>query len=171
MKLLTRSGAVLDKILGSLFVLACILLVFIMLAVVVDVVMRYSGMHPILGVNEIVEYSLLFITFLAAAWILKKEGHIRISIVLDWLNPRPRATINTLTSIVAVIIWAVIAWYSGQVTWDLFQAGEHIGASLLEPLKAPLVAIIFVGSFLLFIQSLRKTHGYLRSRRLSPKQE
>ncbi len=166
MKLLTKTGTIYNKILGSLFVLSCVILVLIMLSVSLNVVMRYFIGRPQGWVIETVSYSLLFITFLAAAWVLHKEEHIKMDLVLNRLSPRGQSVLNTVTSILASIMWLALTWYSSQITWTLFQGGDRIH-TILEPLKAPLVAVIPIGSFLLFIQSLRRTHGFLRGWRAS----
>ena len=166
MKLLKRTGTVFDNIMWVLFLLACAMLAFAMLSVCLEVVMRYFLSRPLNWVVEIIRYMLLFITFLSAAWLLKTGKHVKIDLVLDRLNPRAQVRLNIVIYILSAIIWLVIAWYSGQLTWHLFQTGERID-TLLAPLKAPLVSIIPIGSFLLFIQSLRKAYTYLISRRES----
>ncbi len=169
MKQLTKTGTIFDKIMGILFVFACVLLVFMMLSVGFDVLMRYFVGRPQIWVIEVVAYSLLFITFLAAAWVLRGEGHVKMDLVLDRLSPRGRATLNIVTSTLATIMWLVIAFYTSQLVWILFQRGEIMNTALKPP-KAPLVAVIPLGSFLLFIQSLRRTYGYLGSWRTTSEQ-
>jgi len=167
MKLLTKIGTNFDKIMGILFVFASVLLVFTMFSVCLDVVMRYFVSRPQRWVIEVVAYCLLFMTFLAGAWVLKKEGHVKIDLVVDRLKPRGRAMLNTITSVFAAIMWLVLTWYTSQLVWDLFQRGELMPTAL-EPPKAPLVVIIPLGSFLLFVQSLRRANGFLGGWRASP---
>lgn len=158
----TKIGSLFDKILRVLFVLACVLLIFVMLSVCLEIVMRYFVGRPQSWVVEISSYSLLFITFLSAGWVLRREGHVKIDLVLDLLSPRLRFGLNTITSVLSALMWLVITWYAGEATWDMYQTSERI-CTILEPLKYPLFAIIPVGSFILFIQSLRRTFGYVDS--------
>ena len=169
MKVLTKAGVIFDQILEALFFLACLLLGFIMLAISVDVALRYTLGFSQLWVGDTTTWSLIFIAFFGVAWVLKLEGHVKVELLLDWVNPKTRALINTITSIVSAIMWLALSWYSAQATLTLFQTAEPMLTLILRPiiLKAFLIAIIPVGSFLLFIQLLRRTYGYLKVWRAS----
>lgn len=166
MKLLTKASTFFDSIMGLLAFLAAVLLVFTMLSVSYDVVMRYFLNRPTLWVQEIAEYSLLYITFLGVAWLLKKEGHVKMDLVISRLNPETQALLNVITSVICAVICALLVWYGVQVTWDSFQVGYRSGTEL-DIFRWPMDAIIPVGSFLLFIQFLRRTFRYLGSWRAS----
>ena len=79
------------------------------------------------------------------------------------LSPKGHFVFNIILSIVGALLWLVIAWYSAQVTWDLYQEKWRI-FSILDPLKALIVGIIPVGSFLLSIQLMRDTYRFLTSK-------
>ena len=112
---------------------------------------------------EIWEYGLLYIPFLGAAWLLRIEGHVKMEMVIDRLNPKRQSVLNTITSIIGVIIFLVMTWYGAKSTWFLFQSGHYMPTDLKPPTFL-IILIIPAGSLLLFIQSLRRTHGFLRSR-------
>ncbi len=162
MKLQKVPAAIFDSIIGMLAFLAGILLSFMMLGVSADVSMRYLLNRPIPWMLEVTEYCLLFITFLGAAWVLKRERHVTIDLVLNRLNPRTQATFNIITSVIGAIVCLVVAWYGAQATWDYFLTGLY-RLTFLRPPSALIMAIVPIGSFLLFIQFLRRTHGYLGS--------
>ncbi len=160
-----RFIAVFDRTIDSLAYLADVLIICLMLAVGVGIVMRLIGI-PVLGLFEITEYSLLFITFLGAAWLLKKEGHVKMDILLSRLSAKDQALMNIITSIVGAIICLAVVWYGVRVTWESFQTG-YFTVSYLKILRAPILAVIPVGGCLLFVQFLRRTYGFLESWRLS----
>ncbi len=162
MKLLKKVASVFDGITNFLALLAAVLLILIMLSVTYDVVMRYFLGRPQIWVVEIAEYALLYITFLGAAWLLKKDGHVRMDLLLSRLNPEAQAILNTITSIIGVAACLTLTWYSTQVTWTYFQEGRYMNTALFFPI-APILLVIPVGSFLLFIQFLRMNYGYLGS--------
>jgi len=117
------------------------------------------------------ENSLLFILFLGAGWLLAKEGHVKVDVLLSQLNPKGQALVNAITSILGAIICLVIVWYGIQCTWDHFQRGVLAHTALELPV-APILAIIPVGSFMLFIQFLRRVYGYIGGwRSLSSKEQ
>jgi len=169
-KLPRRSGAIFDRMMRALFMLACVVLVLALLSVSYEIVMRYFFSRPQIWVVECASYGLVFIAFLSTVWVLKNERHVRMSWLLDQLNPRNQSLLNIITSILGAIVWLVIAWYAGQATWGMYLEGVKIDTTL-EPFKAPLFVIIPIGSFLLSIQLLRQAYGYLRNWRALPEEK
>ena len=170
MKLVRGVTAIFDYIVSLCGTLVVVLLIFMMLAVSTEVVMRYFLNRPPIWVIEVTEYALLYITFLGAAWLLKREGHVKMDLVLNRLNPRTQTLVNIVTSVFGAIICLVLTWYGVKVTWDHFQLGSFL-STILRPPSFLIVAIIPVGSFLLFIQFLRRTYQYLGMWRASRVQE
>ncbi len=167
MKPATKAGIIFDRAIKSLTWLACVLLTFAILAVSIDVVLRYFFNRPTIWVLEICEYILLYVVFLGAAWVLKEEGHVRVGLVVDRLSPKTQALINMITSIVGALVCLTLTWYGVQVTWNHFVRG----VPSIEMLHLPqflVLMIIPIGSFLLFVQFLRRSYGYLNIWRLLP---
>jgi len=162
MKLVKKLTNFFDRTIGAMAILAGILLIFTMLSVSVAIASRYFLNRPMGWVIEISEYCLLYITFLVAAWVLKGEGHVKMDIILNRFNPRTQSLINVITSAISAIVCIILTWYGVKVTLELFQTG-YFTPTILELPKFIIIAIIFVGSFLLLIQFLRRTHGYLAS--------
>ena len=169
MKLLKKAAAIFDRTNDLLILLAAVLLIFIMLGIIADILLREFGV-ALIWMFEITEYSLLFITFLGAAWLLKREGHIVMDMVLNRLNLGTRSRLNIITSIIGAITCLVVAWYGARITWEYFALGYTLNTDLRPP-QAPIMAIIPVGCFLLFIQFLRRARGYLGNRSISPDQK
>lgn len=162
MKLTTKAGTIFDRTVGLLAVLGAVLIVFTMLSITWEVfVARFLLDRPQMWVVEISEYSLLFITFLGTAWVLKRDGHVKMDLVLTRLNPRAQLVMNTITSTVGAIICLALTWYGARATWNAFQLGLYV-MSILEPPRAVIFAIIPIGCFLLSIQFLRIIYGYVR---------
>ncbi len=166
LKLLRKLTVFFDRTLDVLVFVACVILAFVALSIGLEVFMRYFLGRPLIWVVEISEYSLLFITFLGTAWLLRREGHVSLDFVVTRLKPKNQALLNIFTSILGTMVCLVLVWYSARITWYNFQAGTYL-ETLLEPSKAAILAVIPLGSFLLFIQFLRRTYGYLQTWRLS----
>lgn len=167
-KLARKSALIFDVINNVLFGLAVVILAFIMITISVDVVMRYLLDNPIEGVMEITQHSLFYITFLGMAWVMKREGHVKIDVVLNQLNPRSQALINVITSILGIIVALVFLWFSARVFWFNLQGGmlfPGIGAGTFP--KAPILVALPVGFLLLLIQFMRRTYEYLQKWRTS----
>ncbi len=169
MKLISKLTSFFDATINLLALLGAVILVFTLLVVNYEVVARYVLNQPSAWELEVVEYSLLYLAFLGAAWVLRNDGHIRMDLVLNRLEPRVQVWLNIITSLIGAIICFIITWYGVKVTWDHFQAGLYF-AAYLKPPKYIILAIVPVGCFLLSIQFLRMTYGYIRSWRELPEQ-
>ncbi len=161
MKLITRGNALFNRALDVLAFFANFLVASMMILVSLEVVLRFLAGRSIMDwLIEVAEYSLLWITFLAGAWLLRSEGHVKMDFVLLRLKPRAQAMLIFITSILSVVVFLVITGFSAQATWVAFKLGYH-DYSALMPLTWPLMSIIPVGSFLLFIQFLRRSYDNL----------
>lgn len=165
MKFLVKAGAILDHFNNFLFWVAAVLLFIVWFAVCADVFMRYFLNRPIAWAFEISEHILMLVTFLGTAWLLRRDGHVKIDLLVLRFKPRVQVVINSMTSILCAIACLIVAWYGGWVVWDQFQRSLHF-VTLLAPPMWPLYLIIPVSGFLLFIQFLRRTYGYLAGWRL-----
>ncbi len=171
MKQLTKITAIFDRTLALLAILAGVVIIFIMLSVLTEIVMRDFLNRPQTWVVELSEYALLWITFLGTAWLLKREGHVKMDMVLNRLNPGRQVVLNIITSVIGLIICLVTTWYGVQMTWSHFQRGIFEPTTVLDLPKAPIMVIIPIGFFLLSIQFLRRTYGYVGRWRASRDKE
>jgi C4-dicarboxylate transporter DctQ subunit len=142
-----------DHTLRLMYIFAGVLLIFCMLSISIEVASRYLLDRPIGWVIEIVEYSLLYIGFLTAPWVLKHGRHVKMDLVLNQLGPRTQSTLDMIASMIGAIVCFILCWFGGRVTWDLFQT-HYTTPTVLELPKYIFVAIISVGSMALFLQFL-----------------
>lgn len=135
-----------------------LLIAGMMLLVVAKVAMRYFFNSPIVWVIDITEYAMLFITFLGIAWLLKKEGHVIMDLLLDRLNQKGRHLATAITSFVAAIICFIITWYGVVVGLDWYNINYFYQGALDIP-AFYLEAVIPVGMLLVTIQFLRRAYN------------
>jgi len=133
-----------------------------MVSVGVAVVARYFFGQPMGWVIEISEYIILYITFLVAAWVLREDGHVKMDFVLSRLNPKNRALLYVVTSVISLGICLILSWFATKVTLYQYQVG-YFTVTLLELPKFIFTAVIALGSLLLSLQFLRKIYGHLTS--------
>ena len=164
MKILTKAGRIIDHVNDGFAAFAIILLVFIMLTISYDVAIRRL-FGSIQWVMEVSEFALLYIVFLAAAWLLSKDGHVKMDLMLIRLKPKTQAIINAITSTANTLTCLVIAWYSSEVTVQYFISKTVAAPSVIEPLKWPTFVIIPIGMFMLFLQFIRRTYGFIKASR------
>jgi len=150
-----------NKLNRGLLFIVCVLIVLIMIIVCAEVVTRTFLNYSIFWVVEIAEYSLLFITFLGAAWLLGRDEHVRMDMLVLWLGRKARYMTNAVTSFIGAVISLIFTWYGIKVTWTNYQQDTFI-QSLIEPPAYIIYWIIPLGSFLLFIQFLIQVRGYYK---------
>jgi TRAP-type C4-dicarboxylate transport system permease small subunit len=151
-----------DGIINFFALCGAIILSCITLLVGSDVVMRYFFNRPIKDVTEITEHSLVYITFFVAPWVLKKEQHVRMDGVLSKFRKTNRALINSITSLVGAIICLTLFISGFQGTWDYFTRGLWFPGGMRIP-QYPILSALVVSYLLLFIQFLRRGHGYFEN--------
>ena len=158
--------AVFDRILDYLSYIGCILISFICLSVAADVLLRFFLNKPIFWVVEVAEYIIATFVFLAAAWLLRREGHVILDSAINLFKPQSRMIINTFTSFLGAVVCFVIFLFGVMNVWKHFQDGVIMSEKALEIPTAPLLSVGPIGFFLFFIQFLRRGFTFLQSYRL-----
>lgn len=148
-----------DSIIDGLGFLAGIIIIFTMITVSTDVTLRYTLNKPITWSTEITEVSLLYIAFLGITWLLKKEGHVNVDIILIHLKPKSQALLGILSSVVGVFIAFILVWY-GAITSFQYTVQGIAEPTILELPKGPLMTIIPLGSFFLLFQFVRRAYNF-----------
>jgi TRAP-type C4-dicarboxylate transport system permease small subunit len=151
---------VLDSIINLAAALAGILIVIVMLAVCAKVLSRYFLGTGIVGIDQLSGTMLVYITFLSAAWVLKRREHVNIDLLLVALRGRARLWVELLGVCLGAFVCLLIAWFGVLETFDSWRRGVRIAAEI-EMLRAYTIAIIPLGSALLFIQFLRDLRSKL----------
>lgn len=151
----------LDRIMTAAAVLAGALIVLVMLMVCAKVFSRYFFGVGIVGVDQISGTLLVYVTFLAAAWVLRREQHVTIDILLSSVGDGPRRWMNIVASLLGAAVCFLLMVYGTLEVWQSWQRGVRVAAEL-EIYRAYNLAVIPLGSFLLFIQLLRRAGLHLR---------
>ena len=157
-----KANAVFDRILDITAVLAGALIVFLILSVCWEVVLRYFFNRPTSWVVEISGYIVLWVPFLVSAWVLRRGSHIRMDLLIGELSPKGQSILNTITFSIAALICFIITWYGVIVMVDLYRTG-FITQTFLRIYKWPIIAVIPLSTSLLFIEFLRKISNALSS--------
>jgi C4-dicarboxylate transporter DctQ subunit len=159
MDFLSKMGRILDRLMEGFVWLAGLLMMFSLITVCIDVVMRYFFNRPTGWVLQFSEYILLYIPFLAAAFVLREDSHIRIDIVLNRLACDTQSLINMVTSLLACLVLAILTYYGTYITIDFYLRN----VPTLKYLKIPeflVIMVIPMGCFLFAIQFMRKAYGH-----------
>ncbi len=152
---------IIDKIIDLSAILGSVILAGITLLVGSDVIMRYFFNRPIENVFEISEHSLVFITFLVAPWVLKKDQHVKMDGILNQFNKKTQSLISTITSIIGAIVCLLLFIYGFQGTWDYFQRDLSFPGGMRIK-QYPILSVIVLSYIMLSIQFIRRSHGFFK---------
>jgi TRAP-type C4-dicarboxylate transport system permease small subunit len=112
---------------------AALLLGAMALLVTLDVVMRNVGLGTIAWVNEVSEYSLPVATLLIAPWLLHRNEHVRLDVLLMSLPRRFGLLLEKSCDVIGIAICAVFIWYSVRLILD----SSRIGSMMVKTLAIP----------------------------------
>ncbi|MBI4284986.1 MAG: TRAP transporter small permease [Chloroflexi bacterium] len=121
-----------------------------------EVVLRYGLNRPTRWVVPVAEFALVYALFLSAAWVLAREGHVKVEIVVDFLPPNARRWVNTIGSAMGTISCAIFFAIAVLQTFEAIKLDQFIMRSINVP-KWVLWIVISLGSLLLVIQFARRT--------------
>jgi C4-dicarboxylate transporter DctQ subunit len=150
--------------------LSVALLYLVMLCITLEVVLRYFLNRPTIWTVPITEWSMLFVTFLAAPWLLRRQGHVKVELVLNRFNQRHQALFQIFTSVLGAMSCFILVWVGVAVCWESFQRSIVTTAAVEIPMWIPL-AIIPFGSSFLCIQFVRAACGQLAIWKALPKKQ
>lgn len=149
-----------DIVLDGGAALAAVLLIGVMLLTSIKVIFRYGFHEGLIGVDQLSGTLLLYITFLGAAWVLRREEHVSIDLVTAKLGPRARRRLGVITSLIGAAVCLVLAAYGTEEALTSWQRGIRIAAEIEIP-RVINLAVIPLGCLCLGLQFLRRAWGYL----------
>lgn len=153
-----------DRLLLVTAALSAVLIAFMALSISAQVILRYFFRYTVLWVNDFVEYSLLWSTFLGSAYVLKESKHIEMDFFVSKFSQKPKLYMDVVTSCGGFAVMAVISWYSLLTVLDHYHRGINVIKTVAFPKYIALLPI-FVGALLLTIQfALRAADNWKRAR-------
>src|SRR5258706_10150385 len=138
-------GAIAIAILAASGILICI-----------DVLMRYAFNRPLLGSIEIIEYALVYITFLGASWAVPRGAHIDIDVCVQAMPKFWQRVCAFLSNFISLGVAIVLMVFGASVTWTSYMRGAFKPTTLEIPTWIVLL-IIPIGSALLAARFLLET--------------
>jgi TRAP-type C4-dicarboxylate transport system permease small subunit len=122
-----------STLLRALAGVAALLLGAMALLVTLDVVVRNVGLGTIAWVNEVSEYSLPVATLLIAPWLLHRNQHVRLDVLLMAVPGRFARLLERCCDVIGIAICAVFVWYSVRLILD----SSRIGSMMVKTLAIP----------------------------------
>ena len=90
-------------------VLACTMIVALLGAVPIQVVSRYVFESPLAWTEEVARFLLVWMTFIAAGYVMAERLHVSVDIAVAKLGTRAVAAVDTVATLVVIIASAVLA--------------------------------------------------------------
>jgi len=143
----------LENVFGAL---AIAVLVAAGILICLDVLLRYAFNRPLIGAIEVVEYALVYITFLGASWAVPRGAHIDIDVCVQAM-PKPWQRICALISnLISLGVALVLTIFGTTVTWTAYMR-HMFKPTVLEVPTWIVLIIIPIGSALLTLRFLRES--------------
>jgi TRAP-type C4-dicarboxylate transport system permease small subunit len=157
-----------DWLLDACAWLACGLLVFQVVSVSAEVVARYFFDISFGAVTALNEWSLVYLTFLGAAWLQREGGHTSDDSMLDMMPAWVRPMSVWLGWLIGVASCGFLVWYGALVTWEAYVTNAYDFFKLREIPIYPVYVIIPFGSLLWLIQLFRASRPSQTSAKAEP---
>ena len=155
---LEKGLAVVNKVCTAI---ACVLLIGLMVCVNTDLFLRFFFRSPIVGMTEITEIFLLYITFLGTAWVYQQDGHVVVDLLLYELYEKSKRILMLINHGFVGLICLILIYFGAVTTIDHMQRGVR-NPTILETPIALVIVIIPIGGAILFLEVLVKIRKTLK---------
>lgn len=122
--------------------LAMVCLVFVVVIIFVDVVIRLVTSKSILGTYEMTEEAMIVIIYCAVARTQMKKGHVHVTILTEKLPRLPSQLLQLVMSAFSVVVGAVLTSATFQQGLTFMRDGTYTAV-----LKIPTFPFAFIMSF------------------------
>ena len=143
--------------------LAALAMIGVLLMVLLSIVSRQVGFH-VAGTDAYAGYSMAAAGFLALAHTLKRNEHIRVTLLASHLKGRARHALDMWALSVAVLLAALFAFYSVRLAWQSHMLNDISTGNDATRLWIPQLAMA-AGTVVLLIAFLDEWVLELRGRR------
>lgn len=153
-----RLAGVYDAIIVGLAIVAGAFVALIFAAIFVDVTVHAFGLQPPIWAATAVEYAMLYLTMLAAPWLVRRRAHIVIDVLRTQISEDAQRTLEYIVYVIAIVACAVLTYYGAELTVATYQRGDLDIRSFDVP-RWLLYAPMPVGFLLLAIEFARLLFG------------
>lgn len=108
-------------------------ILFTSILLFVNVILRYVFHHSIYWAEELVRYMMVWLIFFGGSQVVRKEGHIRVDVVLRMLPPRGQRIWEIAVNVINILMLAVLFWFSMQQCLRVF-ASQQVSPAMELPL-------------------------------------
>ena len=143
-----------DRLIVMLALVASVMVGAVFVLIVVDVGMRTAGLRPPVFSSAVSEYALIYVTMLAAPWLVRERGHVRIDSFLGFLPRAARRQVERVLILVCIALCLLATWLAGEFAVEFWRKGT-IDVRSIEIPRALLFVPLSVGFFLCAVEFAR----------------
>lgn len=154
---------VLDGLYDGAAWLAALAMIGVLVMVLLSIVSRQMGFH-VAGTDAYAGYSMAAAGFLALAHTLKRNEHIRVTLLLSHLKGKAKHALEMWALTAAVLLGGLFAFYSVRLAWVSRKLNDISTGNDATPLWIPQIAMA-VGTVVLLIALIDEWVLELRGRR------
>lgn len=152
---MTAMLKLIDRISGSVGLVAAWIVLPLIIATVYEVLSRYLFNAPTVWAYEVGYMAMGANFLLGSAYTLREGAHIRIDILYTRFSEKTRALIDVLGFL--LLFLPVGFWLStrlGEFALEAFQSGDRSGESAWNPVIWPFRLVFFIGFAVLTLQAV-----------------
>ncbi len=116
-----------------------------------DVIGRILFNFPIPGTKEIIQNSVVAVTFLQIPLAIYSGSMLRTSIFADAVPPLFRKVLRTVASLLGFALFLGLLWSTWPSFWDAYRIGEYEGEGALRvptwPVRGTVLVMSLFGTF------------------------
>lgn len=144
------------------------LTLFLVIGTAVVVVLRYGFGIGATALQEAVLYAHALVFMGASAWVLQRNGHVRVDIFYQSFNPRRRALVDSLGTLVFLLpVCLFLGWSSWDYvtnSWATLEGSSESGGLKFVYLQKSIILVLVISLVLQGISDLIKFANILSGR-------
>ena len=154
-----RLASWLERSCLGLAILAGVIVLIMTLDISYSIFTRYVLTAPLNILTESARYMLVVVVFLATAYTLWTEGHVKVELLLTRLSVKARNLLNLITHSLALVWIAVLTWQTGKMAWTAYKFSWH-SDSISHVYLFPIYIWMPIGGLLLFLTCCCRVYGF-----------
>lgn len=145
------------KVARMIHILSSVWVFILALVILVDVFGRILFLQPLPGTKEILQNSVILVTFLQLPLAVLSGSMLRTTLVVDMLPPNGQRLLRTLCYLLGFALFAAIGFATLPEAMDALRIGEYEGEGSLRIYTWPIrflimgTAVFAAGAYLLMI--------------------
>lgn len=152
---IAKAGRTFDAILDAGGAISGVLLVVVMLVTSIKVFFRYVLQEGLIGVDQLSGTLLLWVTFFGAAWVLRREEHVTVDLLISHLGAKAQRWLTVINSLICAALCLTLTYFGTREVIESVERGILIPAEIEIPRVVNLY-VIPLGCLLLLVQFMRR---------------